>query len=443
MSKQEDGSLIQDQHENVGKHFQGLPPRADLKRIINSFRPDLAPFEEIYRTIHHDPELSLQESSTAEIAAKYIEGIGYEVTKNIGGHGVVGMLNNGPGRTVLLRADMDALPVLEKTGLEYASEKTMVDADGNETPVMHACGHDMHVAALLATAKLLYNAKAEWSGTLIVLFQPNEERNGGAKAMVDDGLYEKIVPVPDVILGQHVVSLPSGTVAIRSGPALTAADSFNVRVFGKGGHAGTPQHCIDPILLSSHIIIRLQSIISREIAPTDIAVITCASIHGGSAGNVIPDHVDFKLNVRTYNLNVRTKVLKAIERIIKSEAEAAGVEQLPTIQQYERTPMTINDPNATEVLTISLKQYFGEDTWEMDLDTATEDFDNLASPHNIPYVYYNFGGTDSKKWHEAKKKGKLSELIPENHSPFFAPVIQPTLQTGVDAFAIAALTFLQ
>jgi amidohydrolase len=232
-------------------------------------------------------------------------------------------------------------------------------------------------------------------------------------------------------------------VAIRSGPALTAADSFNVTVLGKGGHAGTPQHCIDPILLVSHIIVRLQSIVSREIAPTDVAVITCASIYGGSTGNVIPDHVDFKLNVRTYDPAVRTKVLNAIDRIIKAEAEAAGVEKLPIIQPYERTPMTVNDPKMTQRLTSSFQQYFGKETWEMELDTATEDFDNLASPHHVPYVYWNFGGTDAKKWNDAKKKGELSKLIPENHSPFFAPVIEPTLHTGTDAFAIAALTFLK
>ncbi|KAH8591410.1 peptidase family M20/M25/M40 protein [Bisporella sp. PMI_857] len=434
--------LTQKPQDDLLAEYELVSHVADPGVIVKKFRPNLAPFEAIYRQIHQDPELSLQERNTAKIAAEHIKKIGYHVTENIGGHGLVGLLKNGPGKIVLLRADMDALPLLEKNDLDYASNKTMKDVNGIERPVMHACGHDMHVAALLAAATLLYDAKSEWSGTLIVLFQPNEEQNGGAEAMVKHGLYDKIVPIPDVILGQHVVSLRSGAVAIRSGPALTAADSFDVTVFGKGGHAGTPQHCIDPILLASHIIIRLQSIISREIAPADIAVITCASIHAGSAGNIIPEQVDFKLNVRTYDESVRSKVLKAIKRIITAEAEAAGVERLPIIKQYERTPMTVNDPEKTDTVMKAFQQYFGEDLRAMELDTATEDFDNLASVHRIPYVYWNFGGTEANKWNDAEKKGKLSELIPENHSPFFAPVIEPTLQTGTDAFSLSALTFL-
>ena len=410
----------------------------------------MSPYEEIYRTIHRDPELSIQEENTAKLVAKNLKESGYRVIEGIGGHGVVGIFTNenrrghrqGRRKTVLLRAEMDALPIKEKTGLEYASVKTMEDTDGSKNPVMHACGHDMHIAVLLATAALLHNARSSWSGTLIVLFQPNEERNGGARAMVEDGLYEKIIPVPDIILGQHVVALKAGVVAIRSGPILTAADSFDVRVFGKGGHAGTPQHCIDPILTTSLIIVRLQTIVSREINPTNTAIISCGSIHAGSAGNIIPDYVDLKVNVRTYSPHVREKVLASMQRIFHAEAQASGAERMPTIKQTERTPMTINDTAKTQILTNVFNKFFLNNSWEMQQDTATEDFDNLASPRNIPYVYWNFGGTDADRWDKANKEGKLSELIPENHSAYFAPVIEPTMRTGVDAFALAALTFL-
>ena len=423
-------------------NYDFVDDTTDHGSIVDRFRPKLDRFETIYRAIHKDPELSLQEEKTAKIAANELKRLGYEVTEGVGGHGVVGILKNGPGKTVLLRADMDALPIEEKTGLEYASTKTMRDADGNEKPVMHACGHDMHVATLLAAAALLQAARSHWSGVLIVLFQPNEERNGGAKAMVDDGLYDRIIPIPDIILGQHVVPLKTGVIAIRSGPVLTAADSFDVRVFGKGGHAGSPQHCIDPVLTTSLIIVRLQTIVSREVSPTDVAIISCGSIHAGSAGNVIPDYVDLKVNVRTYSPQVRKKVLASMERIFNAEAQASGVEQMPAIKQIERTPMTVNNPNRTRPLTDAFRTYFKDNTWKMEQDTATEDFDNLASPHRIPYVYWNYGGTDADKWDDANEKHKLSELIPENHSAYFAPVIEPTMHTGTDAFALAALTFL-
>ena len=269
---------------------------------------------------------------------------------------------------MLLRADMDALPIEEKTGLEYASTKRMIDVDGHEVPVMHACGQDMHVASLLATADLLSAARLDWSGTLIVLFQPNEERNGGAKAMVDDGLYDRIIPVPDIILGQHVVPLKTGVVAIRSGPILTAADSFNVRVFGKGGHEGSPQKCIDPIVTTSIAIVRLQAIVSRELNPLDVAIISCGSIHAGTAGNIVPEFVDLKLNIRTYSPLVRDQVLKSIKRIFNAEATSLGVEKMPIIEQTEQTPPNRQrprkDPPAHEILPKLLwaRQNLGNET---------------------------------------------------------------------------------
>ncbi len=249
------------------------------KSTIHQYRPDLQPFEQVYRDIHKNPELSKQEVRTASIAASHLEALGdFIVHQRIGGYGVVGVLSNGPGPTVLLQADMDALPHLEKTNLDYASTKVVIDPEGKSTPVMHACGHDMHVATLMAAATLLHAAKSLWSGTLICLFQPNEETAGGARAMVADGLYEQEkygIPTPDVVLGQHVHAMKAGVVALSGGPILTAVDSFEVRIFGKSGHISRPDLCIDPVVTASHIIVRLQSIVTKEVRPEDFAVIAC------------------------------------------------------------------------------------------------------------------------------------------------------------------------
>lgn len=409
--------------------------------IIGKHRPDLKPFEDIYRRLHSSPELSGQEEQTAATAAEYLKKLGYEVHTHIGGYGVAGVLRNGRGSTVLLRADMDALPVEEKTGLDYASKKTVKDVeDGVNKPVMHACGHDTHVTTLMAAAELLNSAREYWSGTLVCVFQPSEEHLDGAKAMIQDGLYQK-VPKPDWVLAQHVTRMRAGTVGLRVGALLTAADALDVRIFGRGGHGSAPHTCIDPIVMGASIVTRLQSIVSREVTPGQLAVVTCGSIQAGNAANVIPDHLDLKLSVRTYDPNIRDRVLAAINRIIEAECHAAGAVEKPVIKTVSSTPATFNDEKMVETLKTTFGSYFKENLVEADSTTASEDFSLLATAVGAPYVMWGFGGTDAQTWDDAVANGTVNEL-PSNHSPYFAPVIEPTLRTGVDAMALGALTFL-
>lgn len=417
------------------------PCMESIISIVNENRPELARFEHIYKDLHRHPELSCREARTASIAAEHLKNLHFTVHQNIGGHGVVGVLENGPGRIVLLRADLDALPIFEETDLPYASNDRMIDKDGEEKPVMHACGHDTHITSLMATATLLKSAKKRWSGTLICLFQPNEEHGGGARSMVEDGLYERI-PIPDVVLGQHVCPLKSGVVAIRAGPITSAASTLNVRIIGKGGHGSEPQNCIDPVLIAGYILVRLQSIVSRSMDPGEIAVVTCGSIQGGDAANVIPDHVDLKLNLRTYSHHSHLKALEAIKRIVEAECDASATPQKPIFEIVDELPPTINDKCLVKELETSFKSYFKANAWEMARSTASEDFSILATAVDAPYAFWNFGGTDPTIWDEANREHRLSEL-PSNHSSLFAPVIEPTLRTGLDAFSLAALTFLK
>ncbi|GIK05537.1 hypothetical protein Aspvir_009650 [Aspergillus viridinutans] len=412
-----------------------------LNGLIEKYRPDLTPFEKTYRHIHHSPELSGQEEQTSATAASHLKNLGFDVHTHIGGYGVAGVLHNGPGPTVLLRADMDALPVEEKTGLPYASTKTAKDPDGETVPVMHACGHDTHVVSLMASASLLHAAREHWSGTLICLFQPAEENVSGARAMIEDGLYDK-VPKPDVVLGQHLVRMKTGTVSVRAGRLLTAADSIEVRVYGRGGHGSAPQSCIDPIVIGAAIVTRLQSVVSREVTPGELAVVTCGSIHAGHKANIIPDQLDLKLSVRTYDKATRERVIAGIKRIVEAECAAAGVVEKPSVDIVESTPATINDEPTVRALKKTFGAYFQENLVESEPIAASEDFSLLARALGVPYVMWTYGGVDEKTWEDAVAKGTVNEL-PSNHSPFFAPCIQPTLRTAVDAMSLGALTFLR
>jgi amidohydrolase len=298
---------------------------ASLKKLL----PDL---ETLYKDIHSHPELSMQETRTAGIAAKRLKDAGYEVTTDVGKTGVVGLLRNGDGPTVMLRADMDALPVKEETGLPYASAVTMKDAEGNTVPVMHACGHDMHVTWLVGATTLFAKERDTWRGTLMVIFQPAEETAQGAQAMIDDKLFSRF-PKPDVVLGQHVMVGPAGAIGGRSGVITSAADSFQIRMFGRGAHGSMPQASIDPVVMAAATVLRLQTIVSREIAPNDAAVVTIGSLQAGTKENVIPDEAIIKLNVRTYDEGVRKHVLAAIKRIVNAEAEASGAPKRRKLQR--------------------------------------------------------------------------------------------------------------
>lgn len=413
----------------------------EIGRIVQEHMPDLAPFEEKYQDLHRNPELGKQECRTASIAATHLKSLGFETHENIGGTGLVGILKSGPGPVVLLRADMDGLPVKEETGLPYASHAYQKNDAGEVVPVMHACGHDMNVACLMAVATLLSNAKDKWGGTLVCLFQPNEEGGAGAQAMVDGGLYD-LIPKPDLILGQHVNHIRTGNIGIRSGVFMASANSFVVTVYGRGGHGSQPNLCVDPIVISSYIIARVQSIVSRMVAPLDTAVVTCSSIHAGSGENVIPETAELKFNVRTYDPKTRETVINALKDIIRAECKSAGAPREPEIKQTSQFPLTDNDEYSTNLLKESFVRFFGPSRVErMDKLPGSEDVSNLARKYKIPYVFWFWGGTDAKIWDEAVKNDMI-QLIPRNHSSKFGPVMQPTMSSGVQALSLAALRFL-
>jgi len=427
----------------------------DVGHLIQTHKPDLEPFISLYKTLHQNPGLSLQEHLAAETATNHLKSLpGFDVRTNIGGTGLIGILSNGSGKTVLLRADTDALPVEELTGLEYASKKREVDVeDGIEKPVMHACGHDMHVACMLAAATTLHSSRENWKGTLIILFQPNEERAGGAKAMVADGLYDPkkhACPVPDVVLGQHVMPFATGTVGTKSGSFMSAADSFRVTVYGRGGHASQPHRTIDPVVLAAHIVVRLQTVVSREVDPTEAAVVTVGSVQAGMTENIIADSATLKINVRTVTPNTRERVLAAIIRIVNAECEASNSPKQPLWESTSSFPFTINDVATTETISKSFSKHFGAkyNSNLMPLG-GSEDFSILATEapakdgkgKGVPYCYWSFGGTSQEKWDDSIKSGKL-ENIPINHSAYFAPLVEPTMTTGVDALVVGALSFL-
>lgn len=413
-----------------------------ISSILHEHRPELDSYIELYKYLHAHPELSFQEHETAAKIAELVNELGaFEVHTNIS-TGLAAVFKNGTGKTVLLRADIDALPVQEQTGLEYASTKVMKNLEGIEKPVMHACGHDMHITSLLAAAKLLVSAKDSWSGTLILCFQPAEERGSGAQAMVDDGLYDK-VPIPDIVLGGHVMPLRAGQIGTRRGMMASAADSFLVKLFGKGAHGSQPHRGIDPIVMAAHTILRLQNIPSRETDPADLSVMTVGAIHAGDAVNIIPESAELKLDMRSLNAQTREKMIASMRRIIEAEAVASNAPQTPTITRTRTFPFLHNDDSATEMLEKSFASYFG-DTYDPDAKRlgGSEDFGVLATSVNKPAVFWCYGGTPHELWDSAEKAGKLNEDIPVNHSAFFAPQIMPTLAVAIDAFAVAALTWL-
>lgn len=397
--------------------------------------------EDLYRDLHQHPELSHQEHRTADLVVGRLRGSGYEVRDRIGGTGVVGVMRNGSGPTVLMRADMDALPVQEATGLPYASTVRANDAAGKDVPVMHACGHDMHVTCLLGAAALLAEGTEHWKGTAIALFQPAEEVGDGARSMVDDDL-ANVIPSVDVALAQHVMPTPAGFVGTHRGAVLAAADSMRIKVYGRGAHGSMPQAAVDPVVLAAMIVVRLQTIVSREVAPADTVVLTIGSIQAGSKSNVIGDHAVLELNLRTYDEAVRVTVLDAIRRIVKAECQASNSPNEPEFELYERFPLTVNDDDVTDRVTDAFTGYFGERFKTMAAQSASEDFSDIPAALGVPFTYWGIGGIDERQYREAAAAGRVAQDIPVNHSPTFAPVIQPTLDTGTQALVVAALAWL-
>jgi hippurate hydrolase len=400
---------------------------------------------ELYRDLHRNPELSFQENRTAGIVAQALSDSGYDVATGIGRTGVVGLLRNGDGPTVLLRADMDALPVEERTGLDYASTARGVDPEGIDVPVMHACGHDMHVTCLLGAAERLAAERVSWAGTLMLVFQPAEELGTGAEAMVADGIFERFGR-PAVVLGQHVAPIPAGMLGLHPGPAFAAFDALKVTLHGRGGHGSRPEACVDPVVLAASVVMRLQGIVSREVAGGDTAVVTVGVMRAGSKLNIIPDTAELQLSIRTFDPHVRVRVLAAVQRIVNGEAQASGAERMPDIEAMESFPPLVNDAAACARTIEGFDAALGAgrvvDPGQV---TGSEDVGLFATEAGVPCVYWLLGGADPAPLSGATDLESVTRLIaglPSNHSPLYAPVLEPTISTGVAALVAAARTWL-
>jgi hippurate hydrolase len=416
----------------------GTSPTHDVLADLGRILPDI---EALYKDVHAHPELSMQELRTSGLAADRLRAAGYEVTTGVGKTGVVGLLRNGDGPTVMLRADMDALPIEEATGLPYASKVKAKDREGKTVPVGHMCGHDMHVAWLAGATALLARTRAAWRGTLMAVFQPGEETAEGAQAMIDDGLFDRF-PKPAVVLGQHVMVGPAGTMAGRTGAITSAADSLQIRLFGRGAHGSMPQASIDPVVMAAATVMRLQTIVSREVAAAEAAVVTVGSLQAGTKENVIPDEAIIKLNVRTFDAGVRKRVLAAIERIVNAEAAASGAPRPPEITPLDRYPLNVNDGEASARIVNAFRRHFPADrVRQTGPAPASEDFGSFGTEWQVPSVFWFVGGTDPDTYAKAKEAGCVND-IPVNHSPRFAPVIHPTLETGVETLIVAAQAWL-
>jgi amidohydrolase len=408
----------------------------------------------IYKDSHSHPELSTHEEHTSAMVAKELRAAGCEVTENFGkydkpnlkGYGVIGIMKNGTGPTVLVRTDMDALPVQEETGLPYASKVTTKNDEGREVSVMHACGHDVHMAAFIGVARGMQRLKDQWQGTIIFVGQPAEETGSGAQALLRAGLYNRFGK-PDFALGFHdSAQIQTGHIGVTEGYTYANVDSVNITVRGVGGHGAYPHKTKDPIVLSAEIIMALQTIVSRENNPLDPVVVTVGSIHGGTKHNIISDEVKMQLTVRTYKADVRERVLADIDRITKGCAMAAGIPQdrepVVEVLRNEFTPATYNNPELTKRLVAVWKKELGAENIEAAEPTmGGEDFSEYSLPdHSIPAVDFHIGAVDPAKIEESKKSGKP---LPSLHSSKFAPIPEPTIRLGVIAMTDAILELMK
>jgi hippurate hydrolase len=408
------------------------PPLAGLDAIYPAL-------DTLYIDLHKNPELSLHEEQTAAKMAKQLRDAGYTVSERVGGWGVVGVLKNGAGPTVMIRTDMDALPVKEQTKLPYASTVTTRDGAGNTVPVMHACGHDIHMASWAGAATLLARAKDKWHGTLVFVGQPAEEVTSGADSMIKDGLFTRF-PKPDVVLGLHDTNfIPSGQIGIVPGPASAASNSVDITFYGKGGHGAAPHLTIDPVVMAARAVVTLQTIVAREVNPFDPAVVTVGTFHGGAKRNVISDEAKLELTVRSYKPEVQKKLLAAIERIAKAEAQAAGAprEPLVFVNPAEATEVVFNDINLANQLLAALRGKMGEaNVMNIQPTSASEDFGVYGKVAGVPSIQLRVGMVEPKLYAEAKAAGGL---VPGAHTPFFSPDREPTIRAGVAALTYSAL----
>ena len=384
--------------------------------ILADLAETAAAREALYKDLHRHPELSMEEHRTSGVIADELARMGVEDIP-IGVTGRVGVIRNGDGPVVAMRADFDALPMDEESGVDYASVNP---------GVAHSCGHDVHVTALLGAVEQLNEHRDAWSGTFLAIFQPGEEAGAGARDMVDAGIVDKL-PKPDVALAQHVLgTVPGGAVGTRRGPVLTTASSIEITVHGAGTHGSMPNLGVDPIVLGAAIVGRLQTIVSREVAPTDTAVVTVGSFHGGTKSNIIPDSVTMLVNTRAYDTDVAERLHAAIERIVRAECDAARSPKAPEFRYYDQYPLTINDDAVTDRVRAAFDGYFGDDSVDMPAAPASEDFSIIPDAFGTPYCYWGLGGFAAM------------DSAPGNHSPKFAPDIQPTLDRGAQAIIVAA-----
>jgi hippurate hydrolase len=398
-----------------------------LDKQISSVFPDA---QALYLDLHQHPELSSHETRTATELANRLRALGYEVTEHVGGNGVVGILKNGPGPTVMLRTELDALPVEEKTGLSYASKARTKDDSGRDVGVMHACGHDVHMATWWGTAAIMARNKDSWHGTLMLIGQPAEETITGADKMIKDGLFTRF-PKPDIGIAMHDTNnLPFGKVGITPGYAKANADSVRITVYGKGGHGAQPHTTVDPVLIAARIAVTVQSIVAREIKPGDAAVITIGYIQAGTKNNIIPDDAQMGFTVRSYKPDVRQHLLAGIERVAKAEAMAAGAEKMPLVEKYESTSAVYNDPVLTQHLASTLEGVLGKGTVVTEEPIMTSEDYSYFVEQGIPSFYFTLGVADPQKLSEAQAAGRQ---LPSNHSPLFAPVADASLKVGMTA----------
>jgi hippurate hydrolase len=406
---------------------------------------DYPALDALYKHLHQNPELSLQEHATAARIAAELRDAGFEVTENFGGTGLVGVYRNGDGPTLLYRTDLDGLPVAEETGLPYASKARVRDLSGREVPTMHACGHDIHMATFIGAARALVALKEHWSGTLVFVGQSAEEIGVGARQLLTNGLYRKF-PKPDFALATHdIPTLPAGTVGTVEGYIMANVDSVDITVRGRGGHGAYPHATIDPIVLSSRIVLALQTIVSRETRPIDPAVVTVGSIHGGTKHNIIPDEVKLQLTLRSYSDHVRAHTISAIRRICRGEAIAAGVPEelfpIVTVAEEQFTPATYNDPALARRVRGAIERWMGTERFlPIEAEMGGEDFSEFGrTVEKVPITLLRVGASDPQLIEEWKRTGKP---LPSLHSNKFAPVPEPTIKTGVTAVCAAALDLL-
>lgn len=423
----------------LGGSALAAEPGNPASQALQGLEPLYPELDALYRNLHQSPELSQHEENTAAKMAERLRALGFEVTEKVGGHGVVGLLRNGKGPTVMLRTELDALPVEEKTGLPYASKVTTKDASGQTVPVMHACGHDVHMTVWVGVATLLSRSRDRWRGTVMMVGQPAEESGSGARAMLEDGLFKRF-PKPDFALAVHnLASAASGTVEQVAGFAFASVDSVDVTLYGKGGHGAYPHTTVDPVLLAARTVLAFQTIVSRERNPMEPAVVTVGSIHGGTKHNIIPDEVKLQLTVRSYKPEVRKQILDAIERIAKGESMAAGSPQLPSIAITEGTPATYNDPELMKRVLPAVVRTLGAQNVREGIPTmGGEDFSEYGRA-GVPAVMFWLGTVESQRVEAAKKAGVT---LPSLHSAIFAPDRERTIRTGVSTLVSAALELL-